>query len=200
MRGELLDVLPAVAVLGRLLPTPRRVDGRAEAVHLRARVVVVVLPLDVVAREREQARDAVPVGGVARRRDRDRPGRVRRDHLDLKALAWVGPAGPVVATGFEQLRQRVAVPGGRDPDVHEAGAGDLGPLDVRARRDRLRDLLREVPRGLAALRRHPERDVRRVVAVRRVGRALQLDRRSGCFLELGGELRDGIGCGHRAVS
>ena len=90
--GQLGDVLAVVAVLGRLLPAPRGLDRRAEALHLGAGVVVVVLALDRVARELEQPRDRVAVRGVPRRGDRDRPRRVRGDHLDLDALA--GSAKP----------------------------------------------------------------------------------------------------------
>ena len=56
---ELGDVLAAVAVLGRLLPAPRSPRPTRGTVHLRARVVVVVLALDLVARELEQPRDRV---------------------------------------------------------------------------------------------------------------------------------------------
>ena len=54
-----------IAVLGRLLAAPARLDRRTEAVHLGAGVVVVVLALDVVTGELEQARDRVAVGAVA---------------------------------------------------------------------------------------------------------------------------------------
>src|SRR3954451_15968158 len=40
---ELGDVVASVAVLGRLLAEPGRLDGGAEALHLRTGVVVVVL-------------------------------------------------------------------------------------------------------------------------------------------------------------
>ena len=87
------DVLAAVAVLGWLLSAPDGVDGRAEEVHLRAGVVVVVLALDVVAGELEQPGDGVAVGAVPRGGDGDRPGRVRRDELDLDALRGLRRAG-----------------------------------------------------------------------------------------------------------
>ena len=47
------DVLPVVAVLGRLLAAAYGVDRLAELLHLAAGVVVVVLALDRVAGERE---------------------------------------------------------------------------------------------------------------------------------------------------
>ena len=126
-RCELVGVAAPVAVLRRLLATANRLDRLAEAVHLRARVVVVVLALDVVAGERKEPRDRVAVRAVPRRRDGDRPGRVRRDGLDLEALARYSPAGPVVATCREDLR-RVAVPLARDPEVHEPRPRDLRAL------------------------------------------------------------------------
>ena len=49
--GQLTHVLAPVAVLRRLLPAPHRLDRRPEEFHLRAGVVVVVLPLDVVPGE-----------------------------------------------------------------------------------------------------------------------------------------------------
>ena len=52
---QLGDVVAAVAVLGRLLATRTRADRRAEVENLRAVVVDVVLALDAVARELEQA-------------------------------------------------------------------------------------------------------------------------------------------------
>ena len=54
--GELGDVLAAVAVLGRLFAASDRLDRGVETLHLPPRVVVVVLALDLVAGEREQAR------------------------------------------------------------------------------------------------------------------------------------------------
>ena len=91
-RGELLHVRAAIAVLRRLFATPQRLDRLVEALHLRAGVVVVVLALDVVARELEEPGDGVAVRGVTPVSDRDRPGRVRRDHLHLDALAARRPS------------------------------------------------------------------------------------------------------------
>ena len=52
-RGQLLDVLAAVAVLGRRLAASQRFDRGAEELHLTAGVVVVVLALDLVPGEGE---------------------------------------------------------------------------------------------------------------------------------------------------
>src|SRR5207302_740983 len=91
-RSQLVDIRASVAVLGRLLPAPPRIDGGPELLHLSAGVVVVVLALDLVAGELQQAGDRVAVGSVPRRGHRDRAGRVRGDHLDLDALAGLGLA------------------------------------------------------------------------------------------------------------
>ncbi len=104
---ELGDVVAVVAVLGRLLAAAHRVDRRAEAVHLGAGVVVVVLALDRVTGEGEQPRDAVAVGAVACRGDGHRAGRVRRHHLDLNALRRLGGAAAELVSGREHARERL---------------------------------------------------------------------------------------------
>ncbi len=119
-----------VSVLGWLLPAPACLDRRAEEVHLSAGVVVVILALDVVARETEQPRDGVSVGAVARGGNGDRAGRVRRDHLDLHLLLDRRRGAAVVLTGRQDLGERVSIPRGREPEIDEAGTGDLGPVDV----------------------------------------------------------------------
>ena len=176
--GQVGDVLALVAVLRRLLPTPPGLDRRAEELHLGARVVVVVLALDVVPGELEQSRDRVSVGTVAPGGDRDRPGGVGRDHLDLHLLLRRRRAAAVLRAGGEDLRERVAVPRRREPEVDEAGSRDLGSLDLR-QRARLRDeLLRDRQRRLLAHAGQAHRHVRRVVAVRRVAGPLQSHGRS----------------------
>jgi len=57
LSSQVFDVRALVALLGKLLTPPTRLDGRPKAIHLTTRVVVVVLALDLVARELEQARD-----------------------------------------------------------------------------------------------------------------------------------------------
>src|SRR5918995_7304827 len=58
---DLRDVLTRVAVLGGLLAPPPGLDGLAEELDLTTDVVEVVLALDLVARELEQASDGVAV-------------------------------------------------------------------------------------------------------------------------------------------
>ncbi len=92
--GDLRDVGAVVAVLGWLLARANRVDRGAEPVHLGARVVVVVLALDVVAGELEEPRDAVAERAVPGRCDGDRARRVRGDHLDLDLLDRIVAKAP----------------------------------------------------------------------------------------------------------
>ena len=189
---ELPHVVAVVSVHGRIFSPPDRIDRGPKAVHLRAGVVVVVLALNRVTRECEHSRERVPVGRVSCVRDVDRTGRVRRDHLDLEALPRCGPARPVVAARGEHLRERVAVPLHSDPDVDEPGPGDLRPLDPGAAGDRLRELLRKLPRRALLLRREAKRDVGRIVAVGCVGGPFELDRSPGGLLELGRQPRDRV--------
>ena len=133
---------------------PRRIglDRRAEELHLAAGVVVVVLALDLVPGEREQPRDRVAVGAVARRRDDDRPRRVGGDHLHLDPLALLAPGRRRTRAGREDLRQRVAVPGPLEPEVDESRPRDLGALDLRQRHGPFRQLLRQLARRPPAAR------------------------------------------------
>ena len=90
--GELGDVLALVAVLGRLgAPHPGR-DRLGEHAHLGAGVVEVVLALDPIAAELEQARDRVAEGRPAAAGGGHRAGRVGAHELDQDALGRVGGA------------------------------------------------------------------------------------------------------------
>ena len=172
---ELDDVLAAIAVLGRLLAAANRLDGLPEALHLRAGVVVVVLALDPVPGELEQACDRVAVRAVPCRRDGDRAGGVRGDELDLDLLGRVGRARSERAPGGEDRRRAGPEPRVVDGDVEEARAGHVDTLDALERSDPVGQLRRDLARRLSPLAREPERDVRRVVAVACVARALELD-------------------------
>ena len=191
--GELVDVVALVAVLGRLLPAPHRLDRGAEPVHLRAGVVVVVLALDLVAGELEQARDASrrtrrcgreatvigPVGfaetistwtrcPVALRRRRTRPRRRGSRRAPT--------------TNHSSRRKRLTKPGpatsARSTPSRPAAAAAISAASSRG--------------GLSPRSREPQRDVRRVVAVLRLARPLELELRADRVGERGGERPDGI--------
>ena len=148
--GELADVVPLVAVLRRLLPTPDRLHRRAKELHLRAGIVVVVLALDLVPAQLEQARDRVADPAVPRRGDGERAGRVGGDHLDQDALLRRGEAGAVAGTRGEDLAQRTGEPAVGEEEVDEAGSRDLGAVDFGDRRGGGGKLLRELARRALA--------------------------------------------------
>ena len=88
---ELIDVRAVVAVLGDLGRTSEmaqvaRVHRGAEAVHLTAGVVVVVLALHAPSGGIEQTGERVAEHGVPRVPDVQGPGRVRAHELHLDAL------------------------------------------------------------------------------------------------------------------
>ena len=143
---ELLYVLPLVAVLRDRFALAHGLDGGAKAVHLRAGVVVVVLARDLVAREREQARDRVAVGAVPRGRDGERSRRVRRHHLDLDSLRRGGRCAAEFAA---DRRERIREPLVGEEEVDEAWAGDLRAFDVRKLGRLLGELRRHLARRLA---------------------------------------------------
>jgi hypothetical protein len=172
--GELVDVLALIAALGRVLAAAACLDRLAEEVDLPPGVVEVVLPLDLVARIGEHARDGVAVRAVARGADGQRAGRVRRDELDLDLLRIRRGAAAVVRP---DLRERLPEPGSRHPEVDEAGAGHFRALDLVVLGRPLGQLGGELLRRSPVLRGALERDVRRVVAVSRILRPLQLDGR-----------------------
>src|SRR5213076_10865 len=91
-RGQLADVVAEVAVLRRLLAAGPGADRLAEAEHLTALVVHVVLALHPVAGELDDPAKGVAVGRVAPVPDRERPGRVAAHELDVQALRLLGRA------------------------------------------------------------------------------------------------------------
>src|SRR6266540_858003 len=127
--GDLRDVLAHVTALGGLLPPPPRLDRLAEELDLAADVVEVALAHDLAAAELEEARDRVAVRAVPRRADDERAGGIRGNELDEDALALSRLPGAVALAALEDLREGPLVPVTGQPQVEEAGARDLGPLD-----------------------------------------------------------------------
>ena len=170
--GELAHVVAVVAVLRHRLAPTKRLDGRAEALHLRAGVVVVVLALDRITAEGEKPCDAVAVGTVPGGGHDDRPRRVGRDQLDLDPRRAHRPAAAVV---LPHLAERLDEESVSEAEVDEPRPGDLRRLDLVRTRDAGGELLRELARRPPHLLRRAQRDVRRKVAVRRVLRPLEAD-------------------------
>ena len=140
---EVAEVVAVVAVLGRRLPAPHRLDRRAELVHLRAGVVVVVLALDLVPAASSRRATASPYAPFRADGDRDRAGRVRGDHLDLDALARSSPPGPPASDRLERRDEPLVA----EEDVDEARA--RRPRRARRRRAPSRRR-RSPPRSRAA--------------------------------------------------
>src|SRR6266550_4272188 len=149
-------------------------DGPAERVELCPGVLDVVLTLDGRARELEDRREHVAEWTAARVRDRERPRGIRGDELDLHPLAGERLGATELGTRSHDL-----VYLGGDPLLVESHVNEAAQL--LDRRDRRRDAdsvtygLRDLARGLARALRELQRDVRRVVAVLRVSRALDVD-------------------------
>ena len=194
---EIADVVPLVALLGHRLAALDRRHRCAEVVDLGPGVVEVVLARHVLAPGLQDPAQEIADERPTRVPDREWPGRVGRDELHVD-LARAGRAHPSPGIGLiedavDRRRQGV----GPQPDVHEAGLGDLDRFDggVGARLRRVTNELGGQERGeleRRALVRPCELhgQVAREVAVLRVGRALHLDRRSGGIV---GQRRQGAG-------
>ena len=189
---ELGDVVAVVAILRRLLAAAHRVDRGAEAVHLGAGIVVVVLALDRVTGEGEEPGDTVAVSAVACGGDGHRAGGVRRHHLDLDPLRRLGGAAAELVSCPEHAREACDEPRVGELEVDEARPGDRGLRDTVDRCCGLDELLRDLARRTARLAGELQRDVGGVVAVGRVCGPVERDRRPGSRRQRGGELLDGI--------
>ena len=197
---QLGHVVAAVAVLRRLLAPGARPDRLAEALHLAAGVVHVVLALHTVARAREDAGERVAVRRVAGRRDRHRPGRVRAHELEVHVLATRPGAVPVAR--LDQRGERVEVPAVGHEEVEEAGAGDLHALDVVPEpiAEHVAEPLGHGARRLAQRWGEQHRGVGRVVAEVRARRPVELQPGTaavpghlcGGLLDGGCQARDGV--------
>ena len=98
-RGDVVDVLAGVAVLGRRLTLGRGDQRTGEPVDLGAVVVEVVLPGDVRALRAEQPAERVADRGPPGATDVDGPGGVGGDELQVDRAArslsqWAPYAGP----------------------------------------------------------------------------------------------------------
>ena len=147
---------------------------RAEAVHLSARVVEVVLALDRPARRLEHACERVAQRGVAGVTDVQRPGRVRAHELDLRAPAVRLGAAVGLATD-RHVSERVGQPARREAEVDEPRAGHLRRTDEGRLRQVPSDQLRHLTRRALDPGREDERHVRREVAVLLLPRLRELD-------------------------
>jgi hypothetical protein len=175
LRGDLADVRAGVAVLGNGFAFRRRQQRAGEPVDLGAVVVEVVLADDLRAAGLEQ-----PGQGVAHSRPPDSPdvhgaGRVRRDELEVDLLAGERVVVPVLRPGGHDRAGELALGRRIERDVEEARAGDLRIRNARACGELSGDPGREVTRGYAHPLGYLKRDIRGIVAVLGITRALDGD-------------------------
>ncbi len=167
-------------------------DG--QILDLLAGVVVVELAGHGGALPFDEARERVAQRRLAAVADVQRPGRIRRDELDHHALAAPRIAATeTLALGEDVPDHRLPRRAG-DEDVDEPGAGDLDLLHQFGGRQRGHQRLREFARISLQRLRVLERDIRREVAVLRLLRAIELDRRSGAIR------RDGLQAERQVLS
>src|SRR5690606_2218010 len=173
---DVLDVLPAVAVLWHLAAVRAGEEGPCEAVDLRAVVVEVVLARDVRAARGEQPRERVADGGPAHPADVQGPRGVRRDELEVDLLPRER-LGPPVALALLDDRAGKLTRGRRlERDVEEARAGDVDARDPRCALELGDDRLGDRARRHTGLLRELEGDVGRPVAVLALAGSLDVDR------------------------
>src|SRR5690606_32650206 len=113
-----------VAVLRCLAARHGGVDARAEAIHLRAGVVDVVLAGDLRARRLEQAAHGVAERGPARVPDVERARGVAAHELEIDALARLRIVATVGLARVDDRLRELARGRRVEADVDESGARD----------------------------------------------------------------------------
>ena len=134
-----------------------------------------------MAGEFEQAREARAVGRAAPVPDVQRARGIGGDELDLDFLRLRRPAAPEIRAFRERARDDFAFGVRLEPEIHEAGSGDVRPLDPLRDRwgQRQRALgkrIREIARIALELLRELQRERARKIAVLRLPRPLEHDR------------------------
>ncbi len=176
--GDVEDVAAAVAVLRRGLAGVRGDEAAREAVDLRAVVVEVVLAGDRRALRLQDAGERIADGSPPGAAEVDRTGRVRRDELEVDDLVGARVVRPEGGAGVDDRLGERAGGRGIQPDVDEAGSGDLDARDTGRRAEGGGDLGGELARVRADHLGELHRGVGRPVAVVAVLRTLE--REVGC--------------------
>ena len=162
---DLGDVVAAVAVLGRRLAQRPRQQRAGEAVDLRAVVVEVVLAAHGGAGRLEHPREAVADRRPAHAADVQRARRVGGDELEVERDAGERLVLPVLGALLDDRARQLAGGGRVEPDVEEAGTGDLDRRDALGLREPAGELLGERARVGAGLLGQLHRHVGGPVAV-----------------------------------
>jgi len=171
--GEGGDVVTVVVVVLEGQPAVDAHDGGAEASHLLADVVDVVLAGDAVPGRLEQRGDRVARRRPATGTEVQRARRVGGHELDVDVLAAVGRTAPERGPLGEDAPQEGGVRHVGQPEVHEPRPGDLDRLDLGERGEPLREHLRELAGRSPGRPCRAERDGRGPVPVVGVLRPLQ---------------------------
>ena len=171
--GDHRHFVTGIATLRDVVAEAARLHRLAEQADLIAGVVDVVLARHPLARELKEARDAVAVGGVAGRADRQITRRVGRHEFHQRLDARRKRTTAEVRASRQHVAECVAVPLRTEADVDEPGACDLDRLDRAEGADRLGQLLGDLARLAREHGSKPHRDAGRVVAVLGVGRPLE---------------------------
>ena len=188
---DVADVLAPVATAGKsrvIRPLDRlqvaQPDAEGQDVHLAARVVDVVLALDVPTHRLQQVRHRGTAGRAAAVSDVERTGRVDRHELHLYPLAGEAPRPAPRGVRVDDVGRDALKGAFGHREVDEAGAGHRRRLDVARRRQGGDDARREVARVHARGAGQPERDRTCEIAVPGVAGALDHDRGHRLDIEL----------------
>ena len=157
--------------------------GQRQDVHLPAGIVDVILAGDTIAGGIENIREARAERCAAPVADMQRAGGIRRNELEQHALPLAVVAASERAAGIQHLADDLLFRARPQHQIDESRACDLRPQHVRRRGQCREQRLREVA-GIAAHRLSElQRQVARVVAMTRLLRTLEDDRR-GCSLRI----------------
>ena len=189
-RGHLVEIRPAISVLGNLLASVPSEQRRTEQVELCARVVEVVLPMHLRALRREEIRNRIADRNPAPTTRMQRTGRVDRDEFEVHALACERGRRPEARAGTDHLAQHFGQPRRREEDVDEARRRnfDFGHMRHIRGAQRIRHTRCNVERIPTDDRAQHHRDIRRPIAVIPAPGRVQHDLTGG-FGQLGGGQR-----------
>jgi hypothetical protein len=152
MPGNVPDVLALIVVIRKIDTLPEKLQvaethGIPEDPHLPPGIVEVVLPLHLVPGPLIEASDRVSKDRAPPVPNGERARGVGAHKFDLDALPRAGERTAVELPGFQDRRDLGTVELLRQPNVDEAGAGDLHGADERGiNLPRPHDFFGELPR------------------------------------------------------
>jgi len=151
------------------------IGGAGEDIDLRAGIVDVILPGDLVARLDEKLGQRIAEHRAPHMADMERAGGIGGDILHIRLLAAAQGGAAIGLAKSEDAIQHPGPYGGLEPEIDEAGAGDLDGLDLRMGPEPGRDQLRQRPRRLAEGLVEHHRGIGGDIAMGRIARRLRRD-------------------------